>query len=587
MPTNPRALSFPVLLGLAWAVTAAVLLAQRWPEMGQRLFDADDAMRLVEVRAFLAGHSWFDLHEARLDPPTGYDGHWSRLIDVGLAALYLAARPFVTADLAEQLMRALWPLLWLLVAIGSVAVAAWRIGGRGAALIALLLSSCALPAFQHFRPGRIDHHNVQIALALAAVAAACWADRTRSAAGLAGALSGVALAIGLENAPFTALVGAALAVRLVLGPVVPPRVPARYGAGLVAGAVVGFLLVVPPAHWGRPACDAIAVNWLVPVVVAGAGLCIKAAGADRRTRLSRGLALVAIGAAAAAAFVLIEPRCIGGPFALTDEAVKRLWLNGVDETESLLFVARSMPMTAAWLAAFPLVGLVAAAGLARDAALRRDFALWLCTLALALALALTVGAAKLYAYAMWFALPLVAAFVARLTASSPRVTIAARLAAAILLTPTVVTAGAITFAQAAGGAATRTGLVDRAACTRNAAYGALARLPAGLVATEINYGPYVLALTPHAVLAAPYHRLSGGVIAAHAILNGTPDEAKAVAIRHAVAYVALCGRHTSTGIDPGSGSLWADLRAGRPPAWLAPVTGTHDDETFAVYRVVR
>jgi len=583
MPTNPRALSFPVLLGLAWAVTAAVLLAQRWPEMEQRLFDADDAMRLVEVRAFLAGHGWFDLHEARLDPPTGYDGHWSRLIDAGLAALYLAARPFVTAELAEQLMRALWPLLWLLVAMGSVAGAAWRIGGRGAALIALLLSACALPAFQHFKPGRIDHHNVQIALALAAVAAACWADRMRYAAALAGALSGMALAIGLENVPFTALVGVALAVRLVLGPVVPPH----YGAGLVAGTAAGFLLVVPPAHWGRPACDAIAVNWLVPVVIAGAGLCIVAAGADRRTALSRGLALFGIGVAATAAFVLIEPRCIGGPFALTDQAVKLLWLNGVDETESLLSVARSMPMTAAWLATFPLVALVAAAGLVRDAALRRDFAFWLCALALALALALTVGAAKLYAYAMWFALPLVAALVARLTASSPRVTLAARLAAAILLTPTIVTAGAITFAQAVGGAATRAGLVDRAACTRNAAYGALARLPAGLVATEINYGPYVLALTPHAVMAAPYHRLSGGVIAAHAILNGTPDEAKAVAIRHAVAYVAVCGRHTSTGIDPGPGSLWADLRAGRPPAWLAPVNGTRDDETFAVYRVVR
>src|SRR4030088_657298 len=124
MPAPARHLNFALLLGLAWAVTAAFLLADRWPEMGERLFDGDDAMRLVQVREFLAGQSWFDLHEARLGPPTGYDTHWSRLIDAGLAGLFLAFRPFADADLAERLMRAVWPLLWLVVRLG---------GGRGAA----------------------------------------------------------------------------------------------------------------------------------------------------------------------------------------------------------------------------------------------------------------------------------------------------------------------------------------------------------------------------------------------------------------------------------------------------------------------
>src|SRR5436190_1005174 len=135
--TKPFALNFPVLLGLAWALTAAVLLADRWPEMGVRLFDADDAMRLTQVRDFLAGRGWFDLHDARVDPPAGYDTHWSRLIDLGLAGLYLGAYPFTGATIAEQVMRAAWPLLWLLVAMGSVAALAWRLSGRNAAVIAL------------------------------------------------------------------------------------------------------------------------------------------------------------------------------------------------------------------------------------------------------------------------------------------------------------------------------------------------------------------------------------------------------------------------------------------------------------------
>jgi hypothetical protein len=186
---------------------------------------------------------------------------------------------------------------------------------------------------------------------------------------------------------------------------------------------------------------------------------------------------------------------------------------------------------------------------------------------------------------MWFAMPTVAALVAHLTASSMRLTYAVRAAVAILLTPTVVTAGAITIAQAAGGDAIRAGIAERAACSRNAAYAELARLPAGLVASETNYGPFVLALTPHAVVGAPYHRVSSGVVAAHTILHGTPEEAQRVVARYGVTYVAVCGHHTSTGVDPDAGSLWAALQAGRIPTWLMPTSAAADATTFAVYRV--
>jgi hypothetical protein len=578
---SPRALNFPALLGLAWALTAAVLLAERWPDMGARLFDADDAMRLAQVRDFLAGRGWFDLHEMRVDPPNGYDTHWSRLIDLGLAALVWMALPFTSAAMAEQVMRAAWPLLWLLVAMGSVAAIAWRLGGRSAALIALLLSICALPAFQHFKPGRIDHHNVQIALALAAIAAAAWADRVRHAAALAGALTGLALAVGLENVLFVGLAGAAIVIQGLMAP--DARALARYGAAVSVSVVIGFLLVVAPPQWMRPACDAMAINWLMPVVIAGSGLW--ASGTFMARGWPRSMSAALIGGLALMAWLWFEPRCVFGPFALADDAIRLLWLDGVDETETLVSVTRNMPMTAAWLIAFPCVGLLATIALVRDPAMRHDFGFWLATAALLLALVLTFAAVKLYAYAMWFGIPAVAALTSHLTASSARLTFAVRAAAAILLTPTVVTAGAITIAQAAGGEAMRAGIADRATCSRNAAYAGLVNLPAGLVATETNYGPFVLALTPHAVVSAPYHRISSGVVAAHTILHGTPKEARRVVERYGVTYVAVCGRHTSTGVDPVAGSLWAELQAGRTPAWLMPASNAADANSFAVYRV--
>ncbi len=74
MPSDTtRQPNFAALLGLAWLVVAAQLLLQHWSGTGQTLLDTDDAMRLTQMRAWLAGQGWFDLHQARLQPPYGYD----------------------------------------------------------------------------------------------------------------------------------------------------------------------------------------------------------------------------------------------------------------------------------------------------------------------------------------------------------------------------------------------------------------------------------------------------------------------------------------------------------------------------------
>ncbi|HEY0439027.1 MAG TPA: hypothetical protein VGD36_03065, partial [Xanthobacteraceae bacterium] len=128
---------FLLLLGLAWAAVAAHLLLVHWPQTGTTLLDTDDAMRLVQLRDWLAGGGWFDLHQPRLQPPMGYDSHWSRLVDAGLAGVLLLLAQFTDAFFAERLLRAIWPVLWLLPTIGGMAAIAWRLGGRLAATIAL------------------------------------------------------------------------------------------------------------------------------------------------------------------------------------------------------------------------------------------------------------------------------------------------------------------------------------------------------------------------------------------------------------------------------------------------------------------
>jgi hypothetical protein len=596
-PTSRGWLAVAGLLLVAWAAAAGFMLADRWPEMGHRLFDGDDAMRLVEVREFLAGRGWFDLHELRLDPPAGYDTHWSRLIDAGLAGLFLAFRPFAAPDVAEVLMRAVWPLLWLLAAMAAVAMLAWRIAGRNAALAALVVCACALPAFQHFKPGRIDHHNVQIAFALAVVAAAAWSDRARHAAALAGALTGLAAAVGLEGLLFLVTGGAALALRFAWrGRRDTANAPASdgsarslaaYGVALAASMLLGFLVSVPPSQWGHAACDAMAINWLLVGAGGGLGLAMAARTLRRSSMIPRLVAIGLVGAVASLAFVLAEPRCLHGPFALMDQSVKTIWLDQVDEMEPLVGFVRGFPLVGVWLCSFPLVALLAVAWLARARDTRRDFGFLVAAAAFIVSVVATFGAEKVYSYAMWFAMPFVAALVAQLIASPGWRAGLARLGAAFVLTPTAVTAAALTMVQTvAEPSPAKPGMAERATCTHNDAYAPLARLQAGLVATDINYGPFVLALTPHAVVAAPYHRVVGGMLTADTILRGPLDDARRAVEADRVSYVAICGHRTSIGAVPAAGSLWGELDAGRIPAWLEEIPGSRADQ-FRVYRVRR
>ena len=104
--------NFALLLGLAWLLVVFQLLAQNWAETAQTLLDTDDAMRLAQLRDWLAGRGWYDLTQPRVQPPLGYELHWSRLIDAGLAGtlwifgLVLRSRARRAAD-AHRLADAL------------------------------------------------------------------------------------------------------------------------------------------------------------------------------------------------------------------------------------------------------------------------------------------------------------------------------------------------------------------------------------------------------------------------------------------------------------------------------------------------
>src|SRR5918998_5633310 len=88
---------------LFWLLTAGLLIFQRWNGINAfALGDTDDNMRMMQVRGLLAGQDWYDLRQHRLNPPFGADIHWSRLVDLPMAAIKLALAPLIGAAPAEK-----------------------------------------------------------------------------------------------------------------------------------------------------------------------------------------------------------------------------------------------------------------------------------------------------------------------------------------------------------------------------------------------------------------------------------------------------------------------------------------------------
>src|SRR3954470_13506868 len=100
------------LLLLFWLIFAALFIYARWNSIQWfALGDTDDNMRMMQVRALLSGQDWYDLRQYRLDPPGGADIHWSRLVDLPIAAIKLALTPLFGGPTAERAAVAIAPLL--------------------------------------------------------------------------------------------------------------------------------------------------------------------------------------------------------------------------------------------------------------------------------------------------------------------------------------------------------------------------------------------------------------------------------------------------------------------------------------------
>jgi hypothetical protein len=265
-------------------------------------------------------------------------------------------------------------------------------------------------------------------------------------------------------------------------------------------------------------------------------------------------------------YAWLEPACLAGPFGQVAPALKPIWLDQVMETKSILWLGASHPATALSIAAFMGAGSAAQIALWRR---QRNAGNGLLAAFVALAAVLGCWQIKLLPYACWLAVVPTAVWAAGLSGigsiSAPLV----RAAAVVLLSQSTLDAAfaaAIAPLQRSGthGPSAVVASDPRRPCFLSHNVRRLAGLPAGLVAADVDLGPYIVALTPHRVVAAPYHRLQAGILANQAIMTAEPEEAYRRLAALGVDYVALCTDRRSLAARLASGlrSLRARLLNG-------------------------
>lgn len=582
-----------LLLVLAATLVAfAVNAATGFRTLSDAGGDNDSLLRLVEVRDLLAGQGWFDLHQYRMGPQGGFLMHWSRLVDAPIAAIILAVSAVTgSTALAETVAEILWPALTYGLTLFFLVRAAHRFGGEIAVLPAVVIGAAALYFIGIFEPGALDHHNVQLMLASASLWLLLEAPAWRWAALSCGLCAALMIAVGMETAPYVAVIGLCVAAFFAFDATGEKRTARDFGLGLAGVSALVFAGTIPASGWGQAQCDAFSVTQFVLAAVAGTGLAVIAsADAASRTFRRRVVSLGLLAAALAALVAFVFPQCLAAPYGNVDSRLRELWLDHISEVQSIFELAVKDPASVVGRYVTPFVAIVLMAARFRRGGWRRQDS----AVAAVLVTAFLVSAWQVRGstFSIAFAvIPLsawVGAWRERADANPAAHGVALKMAAVWLVSVNATWIGAAAAASVAIEGGTKPG-VDAPAggvCEAERDFADLAALPGTTVLAISNLGSPILAYTGHRAIAGPYHRNTAGNLLVVDAFMGTADAARATVERQNVGIVALC-RESAEGailVDRAPDGLLADLTRGKMPAWLEPIAETRG-KPIELYRV--
>lgn len=534
MPAAERA--FWRWLLLIWIATIGWIVALSLGDIrALRIPDPDDIMRLVEVRDWLSGQGWFDVSQHRMNPPFGLSMHWSRLVDVPIAAFILLGRLVASPRAAEIFAAVAVPMLTLGIVMALAAALTRRWTSPSLALLASAIYPASAAIWYAMRPMRIDHHGWQIAAGLGLVVALTAAPIRRNAV-IAGLCAALWTQISLEGLPFAAVGAAWLGLHAMAEPKERVDRLSAYLASFTIGAATLLLAFKGPAAFVGLRCDAVSTVHIAALGWATLTSLI-AARAQGRTRI----AILILGAGADALFYrMAAAGCMSGPFGQLGPLGYQVWYRNVNEGLPLWRLA---PELFALWAPLPVVALCGAILTWRPMSPgeRRNA---LATYIILLLAAAGIGAfvMRASAFANVLAMPGAMMALAAIARASRKMPSAARIVtltlAIFVCSPwgAAIACGVIAANRPASGPAKP----PQPACGTIDDFAVLDALPETTVIAPIGDGPAVIAGSHHRAITGPYHRDPGALEDLLHFFMAPPAEARTIARSRQASLLVFC-----------------------------------------------
>ncbi|MEL7486503.1 MAG: hypothetical protein AAGJ87_04700 [Pseudomonadota bacterium] len=592
-----------------WAVFSFALISASPVPLGEgKMIGTDDYLRLAQIRDFLNGQSWFDVHQHRLNEPDGAPMHWSRLADLPVAAIITVLTPLVGAAAAEDAALAWTPVLFLLAVMLATGASVRRLVGRGAAIAAAGYLTAFSAILIQIMPTRIDHHALQLLCAALMFVGVTTASRGKGATLSAGA-GALWLQVSVEALPYVFALSVFLALRSLID-ATARRALAAYLAVLAGLSVVLFAATQPPALWNAPWCDAVTPAHLAAFIVAAFGVSPFYLRATERFG-ARLVVLSGAGVASAAAFTAVAPECLASPFSSLDPKVADLWYFQVGEG---LAVWRLSPADVIVSYSPLIVGVIGYGFALQHACDRQARERWALAAAFfAVSVVIAVFVQRALGTAALFAAPGIAACLratidrfSNRTAAPMRVAIIAL--ATIAFYPTTLQSVVAAGVRAAGldampppvrapymteeGAAETDAVDPQAAmfrCVSETDLAPLAGLPRARILSPLALAPAILAHTDHTAVSSGHHRNQAAMKDVIDFFTGDEEAARSVVDRRGVDLVVTCNGLPELSryrVYAPSG-LMARIEQGDPPDWLAPASPADVPGGLRLWRVVR
>lgn len=566
-----------------WLILSLFLTVQALPLIvNQTAQEPDDYVRLLQVRDWLNGQSWFDTRQYRMNPPVGMEMHWVRLVDLPIAAALWPFKQFLPARMAETAAMIVVPLGQMYVAMLIAREIMRSLAMRAEAMLPALAMIPMFPLLMtNFMPMRIDHHGWQAIGAMAATWMMLRGDYRSALFG--GAATALWLFISVEGMPLAAAIGGVYAWRYW-----------QHGSRGIEGFMVGLALSAialtpvlrPASDFARAYCDLVSWPHLLAFGTSALVLVLGRALPGQGSKLGRLLAMAPVPLVAAPALLQPLGICAVSPMANLDPILVKNWS---------AYLIESTPIWKQHPSSFGmLVSTIAVIGVGAWLALRQDTnpdrrRLWteysvIAAAAGAISLLVMRGGINAQLLALPYAGLIVAALLpkARAIAAMPKRILATFMCFAVA-TPVLASGTLKLFdGKTAYTLVSHPSLNEDGPCNVDK----LNSIPNAHLFATIDRGPEILARTGHTAVMGGYHRNQAKMIEVFAAFSGPIDQAESIVKANKADYVFACtgSPDLAAYANMGTGNLADAIFAQKVPDWLEPV-GPFGRGNLRLYRV--